>query len=933
MTLPNQAAGLATIGLEFAFSSGDSGVPGVGDSIPGAIDRTQSAITSILKGQMQNSAGWGAAHEAGYGELLPGIPFVPNIIFQMADAIIDMTPLGPFVNLSDITDFISSGASFLGGLIPGLDASKIISGTLGAGIIQPLIDAISQGFGGGDGFDFSDLTDFLAGLVFGGGAVWDELFGGITGQTGGLDELITLFTGGLFGNIDPGRISFVPTGAIGTDSPNLFDNPGFDGGIAFDEAYGWTHDETVGHTNLGSARIAADGTLHTLYSNPIAVDVNQTIPMGAWVRYTGVTATASSNAIQIAVAAYSGTGAGAALISETFFKGVLSPSGSSSNPGENNFIHLEDTYTVPAGVDEIRMVCKILPAATAGVIHFDDGHAQTTRLLPIPFIDGLPTQLSDLVAFGQGIVDKIGNALGHIGSLFDLDDILDWLGPGNIPFGNIAGLFGSNNIGVNIQDFIDMGVQALSGGLGTGYFLADWKQALQFIPGANVLGAGGLPNVVETFTSMWDLVTSGLRLTDLFGVDLPSFANAAQDTSFSSLNGNLLASGHEVTLGVRTNNPITSFERTAVSNFNAQLLGTAATPSNFNITNAASAIAIVRMPNADTKATVFWRSFFTGSVTAFYINFGVLNDDGSVTHLYQTPDIKANLTGTWSWDGYQVPDANKIVHADSVNIVVEFIMVGTGSVTIAGIDNAWLTDSFPGAVTRRTGATRNTASLHPDLTLSAATMNSMYGTKTPWVALGRADVPLNYHPPEAWASTSAGAFTYTIPTWARVAGTIIDYWAIGAGGGGQSGGYFVTAEGGSKGTWIAGGLIYGTDIPLGTTQLTGVVADNASGGINPFALDPGDNGGATTITGIGGGFTTKTAAGGFGGGRAGNNTSNASGQAAGNSPSRGGIVQFGGAAAGVNNDGNRPGGGGGSGYPAVGRQGAEGQVFFRARQP
>jgi hypothetical protein len=914
------------IAIAFPLTAGDG-------SIPDRAGLDQPNVEALLKAEVQNSPGWQSAHQIGYGELLAGVPFVPNLIFSMADMLVDMTPLGPFVSLAEVSNFFTSGASTLfGGLIPGLDASKIVSGTLGASIIQPLIDAISQGFGGGDGFDFGDLTDFLGGLVFGGDVDWGTLFEGVTGQSGDIDDLISLLSGGLFGNIDPGRISFVPTGAIGTDSANLFDNPGFDGGIAFQELYGWTRDDTFGHVNTGCAKIEADGQLHTLYSNPIAVDVNQTIPMGGWIHHENLVATPGQNALQFAVAAYEGVGPAAGLLSEDFFAGILSPSGDSSNPGENDFIHVEDTYTVPAGVDEIRMVCRVMPAATSGTVRFDDGHAQTTRLLPIPFIDGLPTQLSDLVSFGQGIVDNIANALGHAGSLFGVEDLLDFLGPGNIPFTNVMGLFGGDNIGTTVQDFIDVGVQALLGGTDTGWFLDDWKTALTFIPGTNVLGAGGIDTIEQTFYTMWDAVASALRLDDLFGISLPDLASAAQDTSFSALNASILAGAHEVLNGIRTNRPVAGApERTSVANFDVTQLGTGTDPTNFAVTQAASAIGTIRMAQADTKAVVYWRSKYTAPVTGFYINFGELNLDGSVTHIWQTPNLASQLTTTWSWDAYQF-SANKFTHDHSTNIVVEFIVVGAGSVTIAGQDFQWFSDGFPSATTKRLGATRNTAGAHPDLTMNVATMNAAFTTKTPWVALGRDDVPLNYHPPESWKSTVAGAFAYPIPEWARVAGTLIDYWAVGGGGGGQSGGYFAALEGGTAGQWIGGTLTYGTDIPLGTTQLTGNVGDNALGGWEPFTLMPGQNGNATTITGLVGGFSTKTAAGGLGGGQSGNNWGQAGGQGAGNKTVAG-ITQQGGAAVGVNQEGARPGGGGGSGYPAVGRDGAEGQVFFRARQP
>lgn len=551
----------------------------------------------------------------------------------------------------------------------------------------------------------------------------------------------------------------------------------------------------------------------------------------------------------------------------------------------------------------------------------------------------LASALGPIIDVLVGIVSMFGT--GSTPGSFDPTDaitnlITNFINPNTlIDSGAILGFLGSGDIGQNIQDLIDSAMQGIVGGSGTGWFMADLKQAFTVFPIDNVTGAGGLPTVRDTFGTMWDWVTGAFRLTGLTGVGLTDLANASQDVSFSSLNSSVLAGSHEVTLGYRTNNPVAgAMERTAVSNFDWTLLGNGATPANFAVTQANSVGAVIRMPNADTKGTFFWRSIYTGTVSGFYINIGKINDvTGAVDHLYQTPNIAGNLTTTWSWDYYQPAAIDRIVHGPDDGLIMEFQVVGTGTVTIAGIDFQWAGDNMPGAITRKPAITRATAGTHPTLALSAAQYTSALATKTPYIALGRADVPITYHPPEPWASVSAGAFTYPIPAFAQVAGCLIDWWIIGGGGGGQSGGYFVTAEGGSKATWNSGTFVYGTDIPLGTTALTGVIADNASGGINPFALDPGDNGTATTITALVGGFSTKSAAGGFGGGRTGNNTSSASGEAAGNSPARGGIIQFGGAAAGVNSDGNRPGGGGGSGYPAVGRQGAEGQAFFRARQP
>lgn len=225
MTLPNELLGLADVGLEFAFSTASSGFlggvtdPSIGTgggagSIPGAVNRTQSVITDILKAAMQQSTGWNAAHDAGYAGLTSGVPLVPNIMLQMADMLWDLTGLGTIFQPSDLLGFIS-GLPLLGGVIPGIDASKITSGQFGVAVLQQLIDAVSAGFGGGSGLGFSGLTSFLGGLSFG-GVSFDDIIALIPGLTGGLSGstgLGSIFTD-LFGFLGS------PTG-VGSGSPVL----------------------------------------------------------------------------------------------------------------------------------------------------------------------------------------------------------------------------------------------------------------------------------------------------------------------------------------------------------------------------------------------------------------------------------------------------------------------------------------------------------------------------------------------------------------------------------------------------------------------------------------------------------------------------------------------------------------------------------------
>lgn len=89
MTLPNQAAGLSEIGLEFAFT--DDG------SIPGAIDRTQDVITELLKSQMQESPGWNSATDVGYAGLPAGVPMMLGVVMKMTEQFTGI-PVSEFID-------------------------------------------------------------------------------------------------------------------------------------------------------------------------------------------------------------------------------------------------------------------------------------------------------------------------------------------------------------------------------------------------------------------------------------------------------------------------------------------------------------------------------------------------------------------------------------------------------------------------------------------------------------------------------------------------------------------------------------------------------------------------------------------------------------------------------------------------------------------
>lgn len=159
--------GLSLVGISFADILGV--IPGIGTGLSGSTG-LQSVFTDWL-GLLGGPTGLGSGTPT-----LPGIGSIPLL-----------------------GGLLGSG-SILSSLIPGLDASKIISGTLGASILQPVIDAVSQGFGGSTGLGFGGLQTFLGGLSFG-GISFDDLIAlipgigtGLTGSTG-LGSIFTDLTG------------------------------------------------------------------------------------------------------------------------------------------------------------------------------------------------------------------------------------------------------------------------------------------------------------------------------------------------------------------------------------------------------------------------------------------------------------------------------------------------------------------------------------------------------------------------------------------------------------------------------------------------------------------------------------------------------------------------------------------------------------------
>lgn len=332
------------------------------------------------------------------------------------------TPLLPGIGSIPILGGLLSGSTLLGGLIPGLDASKIISGTLDAGLLQPLIDVISLGFGGGSGLDFSSLQSLLSAIP-GAGPVLDMFvtsFLGVSGSGFGLPDLanalISIPARFLTGGLIPGQMSNLGVGTVSNVLPELLVNGNFDAASSLIGQGIFQWDGSQGPPGVGTSVYAvADGTLKELFSNAIPVAPAQVLNISGWTKWSGFTGAANSIALTV----------------QKFADGILQSTetiASVASPGASSgWTQLTTSYTVPSGVDTIFLRPVITAAATAGTVWFGKLSVKptgTTVYTPlIPLLDA----------------SKIGSGSFPIGMITNLATMFTGLGTGTSILSQLLG--------------------------------------------------------------------------------------------------------------------------------------------------------------------------------------------------------------------------------------------------------------------------------------------------------------------------------------------------------------------------------------------------------------------------------------------------------------------------------------------------------------
>ncbi|WKW86029.1 minor tail protein [Gordonia Phage JonJames] len=123
----------------------------------------------------------------------------------------------------------------------------------------------------------------------------------------------------------------------------------------------------------------------------------------------------------------------------------------------------------------------------------------------------------------------------------------------------------------------------------------------------------------------------------------------------------------------------------------------------------------------------------TGTVTSFNLDLYKMEEDGSSTLVYSSPDLAPGLGATLQWQQHLLP--NKVLTDIGDIYDVQFRMVGSGTVTVAGVNMPYPTP-IPGLRPYSSGSARNPSSSPAPTTISTATRDSMYVGPTPWISFG-----------------------------------------------------------------------------------------------------------------------------------------------------------------------------------------------------
>lgn len=786
-------------------------------------------------------------------------------------------------------DLVKSFANALGEY--GLEAIEQVTGLDLTGLKQAL-DRLKSLLGGidlfnGDAFDrAAAIAQFIASIPAGliatdWGALLGKLGGGLPQPAEALDQLAKFFRINLGAPIGSGRLPLIPLSHIRAVNPNLLTDGSFDDEDTLAPFADWDWDDTDGRTKPGCAYTVADGTTHTIYSNPIEVGPDDELDVEVWADWIGL-ATTGASPLSVSIAAYRENGTMIGGMPAVVVVG--GGAGTSQNWAR---LHLEE-WAVPDDADYVVLELTVAAWATAGIVRFDDAVLRKTGSMPQSYVSGLAGALQGAADRVQGVINQIWTGITR--------QVLD--GPKN---------------------------------------LGDLFEVLGSIPAISIAGIGGLANMAETIAETWSQLWGGFaRNIGIGGKSIADAANAAADVAETADQAVQVGEWNNAILGIRNNKGFASgMDPTGVSAFGT-VLPASSTPNGdppfMTVTAAAVPVAFWTAETDDTRGAVGWYGRGNANITAFYVDVYRV-EENTLTYLHTSPDLVPFLSPAasgWLPITYNMLTANRASVAHGDVLAFGFRLQGTGSLDIA-CAYGWMGPDNTKPV-RRPAAQRG-ANTFGTIALGSLTWAGHIPLVT--VSIVEGDVaPPFYAPRVTEFSTPGEAQVYQIPTWAE----FVDVVVLGAGGGGHGGNGANTAagRGGAAGVWAVETLVRGVDFPANAAQ---IVLDIGAGGRYGDREQNGGNGGASGRRAIADGKAALVAAGGAGAIYYVDGSNNSSGGSPGNVTHAGRTYAGGQGGAGgrPGQGGGDPGAGGGGGFGGIygvgfaGAGGARGGGWVTAR--
>lgn len=352
-------------------------------------------------------------------------------------------------------------------------------------------------------------------------------------------------------------------------------------------------------------------------------------------------------------------------------------------------------------------------------------------------------------------------------------------------------------------------------------------ETLSKLSGEQVSGPQGIADVATAFQNMFDGFASTAGGSPVQGTSLAKMLQSQG----AAANDLAVAYG----LGVINHQILSNVSVQPLSNGNQPTGQVSFTLPDGTLptVSIASGTSLMCFMNTNPSIQVGFVEFMAkcaGTPTGIYLNLYTMDGTtGDLTNVWSSADISSDIsTSDFEWVPISIPTADQPSLTLGQLIAWEIVAQGAQITVVAQTTN---TPNKAYQVPPNLGASRTTASTGGASPASLTPSQLGYGGARPFVCMSVSDIPPVYWPPNQKAFESPGMSTYALPT-AILSGDLID--AVGCGGGGAAGwadgnycsflgipyGTLNLGQGGDPGKWASKTLVYGTDIPTGTTELT-----------------------------------------------------------------------------------------------------------------